>query len=1066
MKNRNFAKMAVAMALSTSLLSIGLKPVYAETSDLTLAKADENQSNAKTYDKAKEDFDKAEKAKKEAEESLATTDKEIKAKDEEIAKEKTNEEETAKQAESLKDKEQQVQKDLNEKQEEKKTLESDLAEAKEANADLKAQEEEKTGALEKAKEEEGQSQKSFDEANANLEAKEKDLDKVKKEADDAQASLDKNKEEIGKLEKDLPKDKKSLEDKKQDLSKLGGESEAYKKAKDELDQATKKLSENEEEVKKVKADNSTLTEDKKAKEDALDQLEKENKDYTDQVNKLASDKKAKENKLKAKEDEKDKLQKDLMAYEEELENLKKKTKEALSQEDIDKAKAQWARGAMGFYETMGSQDALDVFTKPVNASKYSGQNSAKYLEANGENLKENDSRDLDRMRQSIEYIRKLNEIRKKRGGIDNRPLSIVGISDFEMAVAQGNANYSQDKKNHATQYNPPFENLYWGFTEDADTALKSWYSEEYVFDYLRSLGYKSRTEMDSAKLTDEQRAGLAKYYAEKLGNDDQAKKSAQRMAQHPMVGHYTNIVDHLMWPDDYSKRDSTVAGYAYRHSSYTQSLAPHYTQGKPTVQSMVLNYRKNTDVSFRAAGGSSSKIYTVDEYLKRFDNYYNDLKKKMEGKPGISSEDSQKIKDLESKIAELKKQIQDTKASYDTEVGQINNEIKAIDDKIQELKDANKDYESKKDALNKELEESNKDLAANKEKLDTLLDEKKELESEKASKEAYLAGLDSKRSGLDKEISDLEEKISKDEKVLKEAKTELEENEKTLATKKADQVKLEEDVKALADKKDALALDLANKKTATAKAQKAVDDLKATSEDIKAKEEKIAKLDKEIQDLEADMLSVVDRQKETSEKQKELSNKIALLQSQKAALVEKKAKLDEDYKNKLATFKLAELELNKFAKKLVFDLDGGSLEGSSDKLTMEKLINSEITLQRPRREGYAFSYWLANGEKLMAESVYKVLGDMNFKAVWEKIVIPESNAQKEKNKPAKTQQKPSGKANPSKKSTSEKLAVANIIAGKDTKKNPKTGIGSEAPSLGLGLLALMGLVKNRKKKED
>ena len=87
------------------------------------------------------------------------------------------------------------------------------------------------------------------------------------------------------------------------------------------------------------------------------------------------------------------------------------------------------------------------------------------------------SRSLENMKKAIEALKVVNEKRQKDGGIDGRKLSVLQISDFDMAVAQANANYSADKNGHAGIYNPPYENLAWG-PATAESALSRWWDRE------------------------------------------------------------------------------------------------------------------------------------------------------------------------------------------------------------------------------------------------------------------------------------------------------------------------------------------------------------------------------------------------------------------------------------------------------------------------------------------------------------------------------------------------------------------------------------------------------------
>lgn len=234
-----------------------------------------------------------------------------------------------------------------------------------------------------------------------------------------------------------------------------------------------------------------------------------------------------------------------------------------------KAQEQWNLGSVGYFQSHGSTAALEVFTKERTA-----RDGTSYLDPT-RNAGENDARSLENMKISIEQLATINEKRQKDGGIDGRKLSILQVDDFVMAVAQANANWSQAKIGHATAIQPPYENLSWG-TRTAAQALQGWWDQEKEdFDRLRAQGYKTREEMDKVLLP-----------------------------KGKSVGHYTNLVDDLMWGYSWSPEERKVMGYAFRPSSsqyrYVQSL----------------------DLSAVITG----KAYSVEEYQKDFMKYYNGLK--------------------------------------------------------------------------------------------------------------------------------------------------------------------------------------------------------------------------------------------------------------------------------------------------------------------------------------------------------------------------------------------------------------------------------------------------------
>ena len=65
---------------------------------------------------------------------------------------------------------------------------------------------------------------------------------------------------------------------------------------------------------------------------------------------------------------------------------------------------------------------------------------------------------------------------------------------------------------------------------------------------------------------------------------------------------------------------------------------------------------------------------------------------------------------------------------------------------------------------------------------------------------------------------------------------------------------------------------------------------------------------------------------------------------------------------------------------ITYDLNGGTLNGETGKVTVKVNNGTVITLPEPARDGYTFDYW--EGSKYNAGDQYTVNGDHTFKAVW------------------------------------------------------------------------------------
>ena len=228
------------------------------------------------------------------------------------------------------------------------------------------------------------------------------------------------------------------------------------------------------------------------------------------------------------------------------------------------AKAQWDQGSRGFFEAMGSTEAITVFT-----TEKTPRDGTSYLDKTRLGW-EFDSTNLDNMKASLAYLQPLNDIRAKEGGIDGRKLTTLKVTDYNMAIAQHNANWSRDKVAHASVYNPPYENLSWGSSNPYDGWF---YKEREVFNAARAKGYTDRMSMEKDGL---------------------------------IVGHYTNLVDDLMWGHGFGGNDNQTMGYAYH----------------PNTTGDVFTRTDSVVVDFSTKGTA----YSVADYITRFNTYYDDLK--------------------------------------------------------------------------------------------------------------------------------------------------------------------------------------------------------------------------------------------------------------------------------------------------------------------------------------------------------------------------------------------------------------------------------------------------------
>ncbi len=129
---------------------------------------------------------------------------------------------------------------------------------------------------------------------------------------------------------------------------------------------------------------------------------------------------------------------------------------------IENTLTEYNKGSFGFFEYVGANDALQAL-KNCKYASYTHQGSM------------SDATNLDNMKSSFDYIRRCNTLRQqaKKDPEDGGKLGVLKVTDYMMATAQADANYSLTHIEHAKQF-PVGENLAWG-NRDPFTA---WYDEE------------------------------------------------------------------------------------------------------------------------------------------------------------------------------------------------------------------------------------------------------------------------------------------------------------------------------------------------------------------------------------------------------------------------------------------------------------------------------------------------------------------------------------------------------------------------------------------------------------
>jgi|GEM_PF-1803064 len=126
-----------------------------------------------------------------------------------------------------------------------------------------------------------------------------------------------------------------------------------------------------------------------------------------------------------------------------------------AQDMLDELEEQLASGSFGFFEYYEATGALDALNDSTYADKTQKGNA-------------DDATSLDSMKVSLVWINALNEIRSDLG------LGELTVTDYLMACAQADANYSDTVMGHAEQFDVA-ENLAWNYGSD---PFEQWYDEE------------------------------------------------------------------------------------------------------------------------------------------------------------------------------------------------------------------------------------------------------------------------------------------------------------------------------------------------------------------------------------------------------------------------------------------------------------------------------------------------------------------------------------------------------------------------------------------------------------
>lgn len=149
-------------------------------------------------------------------------------------------------------------------------------------------------------------------------------------------------------------------------------------------------------------------------------------------------------------------------------------------ESQKRAQAQFNKGSLGFFEVMGSEDAVAEL-KSKAKSVYTGATFTDSTHIGDAD----DATSLEYMLRALQ-LAKIGNAHRSQGDNNFAPMSELKVSDRLMARAQVNANFSNSPKiSHSLNRGPngdfsTGENLAWGYDwqTDGDHPYKGWYNDE------------------------------------------------------------------------------------------------------------------------------------------------------------------------------------------------------------------------------------------------------------------------------------------------------------------------------------------------------------------------------------------------------------------------------------------------------------------------------------------------------------------------------------------------------------------------------------------------------------
>ena len=320
----------------------------------------------------------------------------------------------------------------------------------------------------------------------------------------------------------------------------------------------------------------------------------------------------------------------------------------------DAVQAQWNQGSLGFYESIGDTQAVDVIKEGIALGTTTLGDIG-------------DSTDLTNMKKSLPMLAECNRLRKVNG------LPEFKTSGLMMAISQVKNNHSIRKNDggspHTGLYNTG-ENLASGFTWDILTP-----EDGEMQDASESGPFVGWYNWEKKFLND--------FYTEHP--EEKEKTIDDTLLKYPdlfyRVGHYLNfltaydVTGVAYMPNDKNDLSNTSGDFAQEFSGYTEDF-DEYGFG--------LDSAIDKDKQYNTCAG----VMTVSEFTEKFNKYYDSLKadletkqtayntakKALDGAQNNGNAIAYATKAYEAALAKLEK----LRTSQSTTEGQIQNAEKVV----------------------------------------------------------------------------------------------------------------------------------------------------------------------------------------------------------------------------------------------------------------------------------------------------------------------------------------------------------------------------------------------------